>query len=358
MVPLYEMAVSNMGFAVAWDPFEAGLATAGGLIIAGVSSFAFMGYGRITGLSGIFYSNISGNCFNAASLWRLGFLFGLILAAILPTVFLPDGLPLAGHVILFFDPISALETRLPMHTALVAGLLVGVGTFLGSGCTSGHGVCGLPRLAPRSFIAVFTFMATGVIAATALYSAAPATPLQADESGVNLSYSACMVFAVGLLLFKVTALYQFTTSPWVALDMLVGCGMGLVFGFGLLLSGMARQSKVLGFLTLSDHWDPSLAFVMFGAVCFNLITFQYTLSLGKSLTGRPLPAFPSMIDWKVVVGPAVFGLGWGLSGLCPGPAIMNLFRSDHVMVFVAALACGQFLANFLLHFKAAKTKAS
>lgn len=351
------MAVSNMGFAVAWDPFEVALATVGGLIIAGVSSFAFMGYGRITGLSGIFYSNISGNCFNSASLWRLGFLFGLVLAAILPTVFLPNGLPLAGHVVHFFDPVSALESRLPLSTAVAAGLLVGVGTMIGSGCTSGHGVCGLPRLAPRSFIAVFTFMTTGLIVATALNAASPGVP-EAAESGVNLSFSACMLFAVALLAFKVTALYQFATNPWAAIDMLVGAALGLLFGFGLLVSGMARQSKVLGFLTVSDHWDPSLAFVMFGAVCFNLITFQYTLSIGKSLTGRPLPSFPTVIDWKVLTGPAIFGAGWGLSGLCPGPAIMNLFRSDNVVVFVAALAAGQLLADTLLHPKTQKTKAS
>jgi len=346
-----------MGFAVAWDSFEVALALVGGLLIAGVSSVAFMGYGRITGLSGIFYSNITGNCFNSASLWRLGFLFGLVLAAVLPTVFLPDGLPLAGHVVHFFDPVSTLEARLPLSTAVSAGLLVGVGTMVGSGCTSGHGVCGLPRLAPRSFIAVGTFMATGLIVATTQYTASPIVS-EAAHNDTNLSLSACLLFAIVLLVFKVTALYQFATNPYAAIDMCISAVLGLLFGFGLLISGMARQSKVLGFLTLSDHWDPSLAFVMFEAVLFNLFTFQYTLSLGKSLTGRPLPSFPSVIDWKVVIGPAIFGAGWGLSGLCPGPALMNLFRSDNIVVFVVALAGGQVLADTLLHLKAPKTKAN
>ena len=346
-----------MGFGVVWDGFEVLLAVIGGLLIAGVSSVAFLGYGRIAGLSGIFYSNISGKAFEASSMWKVGFLFGLVLAAIIPSVFLPDGLPIAGRTVVFFDPISSLETRLPMSTAAVAGLLVGFGTLLGSGCTSGHGVCGLPRLAPRSFLAVGLFMLTGIVTATTLASSLPTLP-DLNSPMVNLSYAACMIFAIDLLVFKVGLLYECIANIRVAFDMVLGSFLGLVFGFGLLISGMARQSKVLGFLTLSDHWDPSLAFVMFSAVGFNLFTFQYTLNLGKTLTGRPLPSFPQLIDWKIVLGPAIFGVGWGLSGLCPGPAIMNLFRSSSVVVFLGALAVGQLGANKVMQLAAGKTKAS
>ena len=87
---------------------------------------------------------------------------------------------------------------------------------------------------------------------------------------------------------------------------------------------------------------------MMGAVVLNLVTFQYTLRvLKKSLTGRGLPGFPSVIDWKLVLGAVVFGAGWGLGGLCPGPAIMNLFRSHRLLIFLAAMAGGQLAAEQL-----------
>ena len=122
---------------------------------------------------------------------------------------------------------------------------------------------------------------------------------------------------------------------------------GLIFGIGLLVSGMAQPAKVLNFLDLFGAWDPSLALVMAAALAVS--------SLGFALAQRsPKPVFApqsylptkSDIDAPLVVGAILFGLGWGLVGLCPGPALVDLAAfTPQVFVFVAAMAAGMLLCD-------------
>jgi len=94
---------------------------------------------------------------------------------------------------------------------------------------------------------------------------------------------------------------------------------GLIFGVGLLISGMANPEKVLGFLDLSQPWDPSLAFVMIGAIAVGIVGFALVKGKKRAFCGVPimLPA-NNAIDRTLVVGAILFGLGWGLAGICPG----------------------------------------
>ena len=98
---------------------------------------------------------------------------------------------------------------------------------------------------------------------------------------------------------------------------------GLIFGLGLLLSGMSNPAKVLGFLDLGGRWDPSLALVMAGAIAVSGVTFVYARRMHGSLSGAPmrLPT-ATQIDSRLVIGGLLFGIGWGLAGFCPGPAIV------------------------------------
>jgi len=117
---------------------------------------------------------------------------------------------------------------------------------------------------------------------------------------------------------------------------------GLLFGFGLLLSGMANPAKVLAFLDLAGPWDPSLALVMVGAIATALPAFQLARRRDRSLLGAPmqLPARRSL-DRRLVAGSLVFGVGWGLAGFCPGPALTVLLTGHgKVLVFVAFLLLG------------------
>jgi uncharacterized membrane protein YedE/YeeE len=116
----------------------------------------------------------------------------------------------------------------------------------------------------------------------------------------------------------------------------------LIFGAGLLISGMVQPAKVLGFLDVLGRWDPTLAFVMAGALAVS--TAGYALARRRS---RPILASEHLwptrtdIDRPLVVGALLFGIGWGLAGLCPGPALENLASlSPKVMVFVLAMIAG------------------
>lgn len=122
---------------------------------------------------------------------------------------------------------------------------------------------------------------------------------------------------------------------------------GGMFGAGLVVSGMTDPARVIGFLDLFGNWDPALAFVMGGAV----VTFGLGLALlkksGKRVCGVELPdTSADPISKRMVVGSAIFGIGWGLGGFCPGPGIANLAALRvEALVFVPLMLLGMFLAQ-------------
>ena len=121
--------------------------------------------------------------------------------------------------------------------------------------------------------------------------------------------------------------------------------VGLLFGLGLLISGMTDPGKVLGFLDLAGTWDPSLAFVMGGGVMVGLIGFGVAKKKVVSLSGAPLQ-WPELtrIDRPLVLGSLMFGLGWGLAGFCPGPALVAMASgNDKALVFVLTMMAGMAL---------------
>lgn len=126
---------------------------------------------------------------------------------------------------------------------------------------------------------------------------------------------------------------------------LVSLLAGLVFGLGLLVSGMANPEKVLGFLDLAGAWDPSLAFVMVGAILVGLAAFAFARRRTLSLLGVSLQ-LPSntRIDKRLILGGLAFGVGWGLAGFCPGPALVALGAGEiKAAVFVASMVAGMAL---------------
>lgn len=126
-------------------------------------------------------------------------------------------------------------------------------------------------------------------------------------------------------------------------------GVGLLFGLGLVISQMVNPAKVLNFLDVAGTWDPSLAFVMLGAVAVTAVGYRLVLARPAPLLGErfQVPA-RSDIDKELVVGSALFGAGWGLAGFCPGPALtaLGLGRWD-VLLFVAAMLAGMALHRAL-----------
>ncbi|WP_206955472.1 YeeE/YedE family protein [Trinickia acidisoli] len=131
-----------------------------------------------------------------------------------------------------------------------------------------------------------------------------------------------------------------------ALTALAALAAGLLFGFGLIVSHMANPEKVLGFLDLAGRWDPSLAFVMAGAVAVTAVGFAIARRRSSSLLGAPMSWPKAMrVDRPLIVGSALFGIGWGLAGFCPGPAVVSASSGQpKAWLFIVAM-----LAGIVLH---------
>ncbi|WWC86394.1 uncharacterized protein L201_001270 [Kwoniella dendrophila CBS 6074] len=293
----------------------------GGYLLHLSSSSLLEDTGRVFGISGILNSSL----FGTQELWQpstiVGLLAGPVLSHItgLETYFPGDGLASIAQV--------------SYGRLALAGGLVGFGTRLGSGCTSGHMLCGVSRLSPRSIVATFTFFTTAVLTAnisplSTSSSAVPANRLDKPSSstialfitviaGCKLAYS---VLRQTLLNTKTTS-RVLRSAPYFLL--------GLIFSLGLSISGMADPLKVMGFLRFPrlQHFDPSLSMVMLSGVLPNAIHYATI----KNKTPRPKFSWESWqiptrkdIDIKLIIGAVAFGAGWGLVGLCPGPAIVTL----------------------------------
>ncbi len=131
------------------------------------------------------------------------------------------------------------------------------------------------------------------------------------------------------------------------MSLVLAAVIGALFGAGLLISGMTQPSRVIAFLDVTGLWDPSLAFVMIGAIGVYALGYRWVLAR------RVDPWFDVAfdvpyrrdIDRRLIVGAAIFGVGWGLAGLCPGPAIVSVLSSTSVALFVAMMLIGMFVVG-------------
>lgn len=133
----------------------------------------------------------------------------------------------------------------------------------------------------------------------------------------------------------------------VAAQSITAAVLGAVFGTGLILSGMVDPARVAGFLDITGQWQPALALVMGGAIVVAAPAFWLARHREKAVLGTPF-ALPDRftITWRLILGAALFGIGWGLSGICPGPGLTLLTTlTTKALVFIAALAAGIFLAD-------------
>jgi uncharacterized membrane protein YedE/YeeE len=312
-------------------------ALAGGLLLGVAAAMSMIVKGEILGISGITGGIVKGK---HAEMNRWIFVAGL----------------LSGGVALKTLYPSALGTvDAPMWRLAVAGALVGAGSTLGNGCTSGHGICGNARLSVRSMIYTLIFMGTGLVTAsltksgsTVVFSSSPTPSL--DEvsplAGKILAAHLLAYVAVTSLGTARTITSEMTTSIVTYLD-------GTLFALGLGLSGMTSPSKVAQFLDISaGSWDPSLMFVMGGALALNLPFMQGVILAGR--VKKPMFSakfsLPSRkdLDSRLIVGGILFGAGWGFGGACPGPAIVSLGSPTPIMLaWNAAFVAGIMFASRL-----------
>ena len=133
---------------------------------------------------------------------------------------------------------------------------------------------------------------------------------------------------------------------------------GLIFGTGLILSEMANPAKVLAFLDMTGSWDPSLAFVMLGAISVGAIAFSVARRRSQTYLGSSMQLPTSrVIDKRLILGSLAFGIGWGMAGICPGPGLVLVGAGNlHGMVFVAAMLLGMGIFELLERHRASHSK--
>ncbi|KAL7268681.1 hypothetical protein RUND412_008686 [Rhizina undulata] len=288
----------------------------GALLLHQATSTLLLNNGRVLGASSI----LGGSIFSP-SMSNVPVILGMGIATAGASLFAPGVLPSYDVVQEIFGP----------WTGIIAGLVVGVGTKLGSGCTSGHMLCGLARLSPRSFVATSTFFLTSVLTTTLLSTAPGCSGLPCYTPTFPSKSTAIHLLAL-LLVTSITSNFLIPRLPSNPFSRaLVSAYSGTVFGLGLLISQMASPSKTLGFLSLPftpnalQKFDPSLALI----IVFGIIPNYFSFSRSKGPESKPLLEekwlLPTKkdIDARLIIGAALFGVGWGFTGVCPGPGIIR-----------------------------------
>eukprot|EP00929_Paragymnodinium_shiwhaense_P074949 TRINITY_DN38334_c0_g1_i1.p1 TRINITY_DN38334_c0_g1~~TRINITY_DN38334_c0_g1_i1.p1 ORF type:complete len:377 (+),score=73.37 TRINITY_DN38334_c0_g1_i1:110-1240(+) len=310
------------GISPAFGVDDVAAASLGGLVLGITVCFKTYFTGKVCGIS-----TITRNCIGVAKpplQHGLSFVLGLIVAGIVMS-FLYEG---AFEAM----PPPGVENRgLFLARLLIGGMCVGFGSATANGCTSGHGLTGLARFSLRSWCSVPTFLVAAMGIAT-LSGTARALPPQTSKDNTDLDIPAIATTAACTVLFLAAGCYsigflcrKLEILDWrahAAIDFVVG----LCFGAGLVIATMVKPSKVGSFLDLgSGVWDPSLGFVM-GVALMITTPFFAMLSLRGEERAKPflgesfkLPPRLDKIDFDLVVGSLLFGLGWGTAGACPGP---------------------------------------
>ena len=250
----------------------------GGLFIGLSATLNLLFLGRITGLSGMFNSIVKFD-WPAGFYWKYAFVTGMITVAV-PMRFLAgdDGTYSFGDWdIVLFDTNWVASADLHWTGWIIGGFLVGIGTKMGNGCTSGHGICGLARLSIWSWFAVTVFMTTGCVVATVRYYTEVLDQRDYWGSEFDDSWeiaSGCLALTM-FLCFVGCAIFRAIAGKNIIekIEMVLCWIFGLLFGFGLVIGGMTRRTKIRDFLTVYSGWDPSLGFVMAGGLTINFITF-------------------------------------------------------------------------------------
>ncbi len=130
---------------------------------------------------------------------------------------------------------------------------------------------------------------------------------------------------------------------------LISLFAGVIFSIGLVISGMSDPQKVIGFLDIFGNWDYSLLFVMGGAVGVNFFTFKFLIKREPICAPKHFLPTKENLDKNLIIGSALFGIGWGILGICPGPAIVNIVTlSPTILIFIVAMLMGMILHKKIL----------
>ena len=316
-------------------------ASLGGVLIALATCINLYFNGKVTGMSGMMYRNIFMD--HDTNSW--GMMLGLLLIG---SVHIFMATTLSWITI---NPAESTAGGLSYYGFIIGGFCVGLGTKLGNGCTSGHGVCGMPRFSKRSWLAVPTFMTTAVLTAN-LLARSGLTDYTPGDIPISLEVRKLLNYILlGVIIFLIFTLYIKSAEGPQQKQYIISLITGLVFGLGLVISQMSEREVIRAFLVFDSRWNYALLIVFCGAVAFNLIFFNLILQQDKPVLNEKfeIPT-NNTIDWKLIVGSALFGVGWGTCGVCPGPLLVVFARMipQTSLALLGGVVAGQFTAGRFL----------
>ena len=328
---------------ITWQTHSSILALLGGVLVGGVAVTRLALVGKVTGISGIL---------NGSSIYKLDkvpyeervakilFVFGVCLGGLLCYLLFPES---------FLD-----WNTVPIERPIIGGFLVGLGSAIGNGCTSGHGVCGISNFRVRSIVATAVFMTTGIL--TAIFTSSLSYFPEFDNKLNMLTASITFMIALLLCLSLYFIGMKISDGKWINEESSKRYFVsfsefltGLVFAVGMVLSNMSMNNATLSFLDLTQ-WNPALMFVMGGAICVAAPLFYITKAKGTPFLSDKfdLPTSED-IDLQMISGSAIFGVGWGFFGACPGPALTNLFNMQsgyRPVLFIVCMILGFWVKEF------------
>ena len=229
------------------------------------------------------------------------------------------GLAVAGAVLAAAVPHTFFEKpKDPELSVFALGVVMGIGTHLGNGCTSGHGLCGLSRLSYRSFAAVPVFMICAILASSASsgFALGSPAPVAAMEDGT--AHAVALIVGVLAILLVPVSLLVLKSKATALAEAVLGLWCGLCGGAGLTIGGMVRPSSVQAALSL-QRTDFTLwtLFMVALLTTFGFYRFAKYRGVAEACTVKQ-----GRIDWQLLLGAALFGIGWGATGACPGPLVV------------------------------------
>ena len=289
----------------------------GGLLIGIASTLHLYLNGKITGISGSIFKCITLKNFN----YNFSFLLGMVIISVYMKYYNFNN----GK---FFEYESKFISDLSLLGFIIAGFLVGFGAKMANGCTSGHGICGLPRFSKRSFVAIGLFMIFGGIVSTTRYYFPILkpffTPINIWNHYSSIYYYMLIFFIACFLILVLNCLRKKGKED--LRDIIIAFIVGCIFSYGLIQSGMLKRHTIIEFLTISKIWNMQLVYVLGTAVGFNVLSFRFVLKKTKPVYKLKfdLPT-NTQIDNKLILGASIFGIGWGLGGICPGTSIIGFY---------------------------------
>ena len=306
-------------------------ATIGGLLVGIAVGMYMLVASKIAGHSGMLKALLVGPRDHSKLSYLLGLLFaGAALSAAVPNT--------------FFE-----KPKEPQLSLFALGMVMGVGTYVGNDCTSGHGLCGLSRFSYRSFAAVPVFMLSAIStssASTGFAIGSPA-PVAAMEPG-TASAVAVVVGVLAILLVPVSLLMRKATAAYA--ETALGFWCGLCGGAGLAIGGMAQPSSVQAALSL-QRTDLTL-WTLFVVALVTTFSF-YRLATSRGVA-EACTATQGRVDGQLLLGAALFGTSWGATGACPGPLVVIVGAAPTAMgplLILLGVAAGMLLANSVSSFR-------